>query len=211
MEHLKAVVVGDGTVGKTSMLISYTDNRFPEDHVPTIFDNYSANVMVNTGLVVNLNLWDTAGQEDYDNLRPLSYPSSDVFLLCFSLISQTSLKNALSKWAPELRAYDARNGCNTPIVLIGTKCDIRNDPLLHPKGEQSGMENASTSQIVTYAEGLAASQKLGCASYVECSALTQDGLKLAFDAAIASALRKKQMERGVDEKDKKCNAACTIM
>ena len=171
--------------------------------------------MVDSGTVVTLNLWDTAGQEDYDGLRPLSYPYSDVFILCFSLISQTSFANALSKWAPELRAYDKRNGTDTPIILVGTKSDIRNDPLLHPKGakygHQSGMVNSSTSAVVSYADGLAASQKLGCAAYVECSALTQDGLKLVFDAAINSALRKKAMERQTDKKDSKCQTACTIM
>ena len=89
-------IVGDGAVGKTCLLISYTTNKFPSEYVPTVFDNYAVTVMIG-GEPYNLGLFDTAGQEDYDRLRPLSYPQTDVFLVCFSVINPASYENVKEK------------------------------------------------------------------------------------------------------------------
>ena len=82
------------------LLMAYTTNAFPGEYIPTVFDNYSANVVVD-GKTIQLGLWDTAGQEDYDRLRPLSYPQTDVFLVCYSIISKASYENVKTKWIPE--------------------------------------------------------------------------------------------------------------
>jgi len=168
---LKCVVVGDGAVGKTSLLISYTRNAFPQDYIPTVFDNYTVDVL-SDGKPISLGLWDTAGQEDYDQLRPLSYPMTDVFLVCFSVISETSFQNVTNKWIPELRHYEP----NTPMILCGLKTDLRDD---------------GGRKIVSVASAKALAKEVGI-RYTECSALTQVGLKAVFDEVVRLGLRPKR-------------------
>ncbi len=110
----KFVVVGDGGCGKTCLLISYSQGYFPEvilrsispgvmlnslqKYVPTVFENYITHTMYGpTGQTVELALWDTAGQEEYDRLRPLSYPETDLLFVCFAIDCPNSLENVMDK------------------------------------------------------------------------------------------------------------------
>jgi len=176
LSDVKCVVVGDGAVGKTCLLISYTSNTFPGEYIPTVFDNYSANVRVD-GTVVHLGLWDTAGQDDYDRLRPLSYPQTNVFLVCFSVISRSSFDHVASKWKPEL----AHHVPLAPIVLVGCKADLRADANIIRRFGADGM------QMITPVEAEEMRRRIGAVAYMECSALTQQGLKAVFDKAMRIA------------------------
>lgn len=172
MKTIKCVVVGDGAVGKTCLLTSFTTNTFSSEYVPTVFDNYAVRVM--TGREpYTLGLFDTAGEEDYDRLRPLSYPQTDVFLVCFSVVSPSSFENVKEKWVPEITYHCPK----TPFLLVGTRIDLRDEKLAKNKQKPITPETA---------EKLA--RDLKAVKYVECSALTQKGLKNVFDEAILAAL-----------------------
>lgn len=185
----KLVIVGDGACGKTCLLIVFSKGTFPEVYVPTVFENYVAEVEVD-GRKVELTLWDTAGQEDYDRLRPLSYPDSNVILICYSIDSPDSLDNVLEKWISEVLHF-----CQgVPIILVGCKADLRNDHATTENLRQQQQQPVSTT------EGQAVAQKIGAADYLECSARTGQGVREVFEAATRASLKTKNKK----EKKKKC-------
>ncbi|OXB57406.1 hypothetical protein ASZ78_010121, partial [Callipepla squamata] len=94
--EIKAVVVGDGGCGKTSLLMVFARGDFPKVYVPTVFEKYTASFRI-SGKPAKIHLWDTAGQEDYDRLRPLSYSDTNVVLICFDVTSRSSYDNILTK------------------------------------------------------------------------------------------------------------------
>jgi cell division control protein 42 len=170
-------VVGDGAVGKTCLLISYTTNKFPSEYVPTVFDNYAVTVMIGDE-PYTLGLFDTAGQEDYDRLRPLSYPQTDVFLVCFSVTSPASFENVREKWFPEVHHHCP----GVPCLIVGTQTDLRDDAGVRDKLARQKMSP------IRKEDGDRMAKELGAVKYVECSALTQYKLKDVFDEAIVAAL-----------------------
>jgi len=177
MQTIKCVVVGDGAVGKTCLLISYTTNKFPSEYVPTVFDNYAVTVMIG-GEPYTLGLFDTAGQEDYDRLRPLSYPQTDVFLVCYSVVSPSSFENVKEKWVPEISHHCQK----TPFLLVGTQIDLRDDAATIEKLQKNKQ------RPLTQEAGEKLQKDLRAVKYVECSALTQVGLKDVFDEALLVGL-----------------------
>jgi cell division control protein 42 len=118
-----------------------------------------------------LGLFDTAGQEDYDRLRPLSYPQTDVFLVCFSVTSPASFENVREKWFPEVHHHCP----GVPCLIVGTQVDLREDTSVKDKLAKQRMAP------VKREDGERMARELGAVKYVECSALTQYKLKDVFD------------------------------
>ncbi|KAK2945926.1 putative Cell division control protein 42 like protein [Blattamonas nauphoetae] len=193
-QEAKVSVIGDGAVGKTCLILSYTQNSFSDTSVSTVFDNYES-LQVVDGKKVKLQLWDTAGQEDYDRLRSLSFSETDVFLLLFSIINEQSFKNIESRYFPDICTYTH----DTPVVLVGTKSDYRANP---PDG----------TTLVSKEQAEELVERLKLYKYVECSAKTKENLSDVFDtvakAALERALTKRRSGRGSDDDG---NSNCEVM
>ena len=87
MRPVKCSIVGDGGCGKTAICIGYCHDAFFDEYVPTVFDNFAKNLVVD-GINVNLALCDTPGQAEYEKFRPECYPNTDVFLIVFSTVDR---------------------------------------------------------------------------------------------------------------------------
>ncbi|KAK3585968.1 hypothetical protein CHS0354_038513 [Potamilus streckersoni] len=182
----KLVIVGDGASGKTSLLIKFGKDQFLDVYVPTVFETYVTDIEV-VGKQVELALWDTAGQEDYDRLRPLSYPDTDVILICFSVDNPDSLTNALDRWSPEVKHF-----ChNVPIVLVGTKTDLRENDVVKAELAKQNLKTIKTEDAKVM------SKRMHASAYVECSAKTGEGVREVFETAAKLALKNKKRKKRI--------------
>ena len=155
-------------MGKTCLLSVYTANVFPQNYVPTVFDNCVTQITVQ-GRKLNIGLWDTAGQDDYDRLRPLAYPGTDLFLICYAVDNLSTFVNIKCKWYPEVVHYAP----GVPVILVGCKTDLR--------GQNPGV-------MVTIDQGDSLKQEIHAASHVECSAKAMIDVKATLDGAIGAVL-----------------------
>lgn len=162
------------------------------------------------GKSVQLALWDTAGQEDYERLRPLAYSQAHVILIAFSTSSPDSLHNITTKWyehtsSTPLNPYNPRANLmlphrhpevlercpNVPIILVGLKKDLRDDPVA-----QEEMRKRSE-KFLTPEEGEEVRKRIGAKKYLECSSLTGEGVDDVFEAATRQSLLSGELrERG---------------
>ncbi|CAL1698662.1 unnamed protein product [Somion occarium] len=183
----KLVIVGDGACGKTSLLCSFALGEFPKEYQPTIFENYVAEIRLD-GKPVQLALWDTAGQEEYERLRPMSYSKSHVILIAFAIDTPDSLDNVTVKWIEEVRSIC---GPQIPVILVGCKSDLR-PPNYSPPSSSSDASSQpgqpGQGQFVTRAQAERVAQLIGARAYKECSALKIEGVDDVFEAATRASM-----------------------
>ncbi|KAJ1819075.1 GTP-binding protein Rho1, partial [Coemansia sp. RSA 2599] len=195
----KAVIIGDGGCGKTCLLHVYREGSFPpnDQYIPTIFEECVKDVVVNDRLV-ELALWDTAGQEDYDNVRYPCYNGAHVVIICFSVDSPDSLENVQEKWIGEVLEYAP----GVPTLLVGLKEDLRRDNGIIQQLMKDGQ--APT----TREKALGVARDIGAHMYLECSAKENRGVSEVFDIALRSTLKlpKPQYPYGSDGA-----VCCTIL
>ncbi|KAJ3115846.1 hypothetical protein HDU96_011034 [Phlyctochytrium bullatum] len=158
----KLVVVGDGGCGKTALLTVFATGVFPQTYIPTVFETVNKTFTVD-GRTIEFGLWDTAGQEEFERLRPLSYSESHIIFICFDVTRRESLENIAEKWYPEVNQY-----CHgVPIVVVGCKMDMR----------------AQVPNSVSVDEGRSAATRIGAKHYAECSARDNMGVQEVFAQA----------------------------
>jgi len=184
---IKCGIVGDGTVGKTTLLVSYTARAFMDDYVPTLFDNFSAIEEVD-GQCINMILWDTAGQEDYAALRQRMYQNTDIFILCFSTVHMDSFDNLKHKWIIELK----EKAPETPFILVGTKTDLR---------DKCEKENDKSVEIISAKKGQRRAKELKAQSYVECTSKDSQSVNNVFIEAIRVILDRERKQKMKNQKN----------
>jgi Rho family protein len=202
----KIVILGDGACGKTSVLNVFTRGYFPQVYEPTVFENYVHDIFID-GQAVQLLLWDTAGQEEFDRLRLLLYLDTHCIMLCFAIDLPDSLENVQTKWASEI----AEHCDGVKLVLVALKCDLRSDEeegaAAHEE-DYGGNPYLARKRLISYDEGLAVAKKVGALRYLECLAKKNRGVNEAFLEAARCALHARAMGANDNEPEKKL---CVVM
>lgn len=176
-ENIKCIVVGDGTIGKTTFINKFCSGKFTDDYIPTIIDSYRKGIMDNNGNTINLSFIDMAGQDDFKELRQQNYNDDiDIILVAFAINNRKSFDHVKNNWLSEVK-YNIYTA-DLPIIIIGTKSDVRKDTLNCFISKESG-------------ESLAKSIN---APYMECSSLTGIGIKEIINKITEIVLKRRANE-----------------
>ena len=198
-DDVKIVVVGDGAVGKTGLITTFGENRFPNEYEPTVNDTYEVKINYEDCGEVTLKLWDTAGQDEFKSVRPIAYNGANAFVVCFDLSQKDTLGNAVDKWRKELGNLGPRQ---CPKILVGCKKDLRDEKL-----------SSKPDECVTSEYGQEMCDKYKFFAYVETSAKLFENTSAPFQEAVKAAkeMDKVAQSAGGDGGGEKGGCPCTIM
>ncbi|KAG5326727.1 RALA protein, partial [Acromyrmex charruanus] len=185
----KVIMVGSGGVGKSALTLQFMYDEFVEDYEPTKADSYRKKVVLD-GEEVQIDILDTAGQEDYAAIRDNYFRSGEGFLCVFSITEDDSFQATQEFRSQILRV---KNDENIPFLLVGNKSDLQEK------------------RKVSLAEAQARSQQWGV-PYVETSAKTKENVdKVFFDLMRAIAARKAQENQGDGSERNKETKCCILL
>jgi Ras-related protein Rab-8A len=162
----KAIVIGDSSVGKSSLLYRYTEQDWNPHYIATIGVDFKVMTFERNNRIIKMQLWDTAGQDRFRTIVHTYYRGAHAVMLIFALDDRASFEN-LSEWMADVQRFGS-NG--VPVVLIGNKADTPADQIVVADEE---------------AEALAA--RLG-GVYMKTSARLNQGVDEAFTAALEKCL-----------------------
>jgi Ras-related protein Rab-2A len=156
----KVCILGDGSVGKTSLVLQYCERKFSESYIMTIGSNFAVKMVPfpQKNLVVRLQLWDLAGQTHFSFVRPTFYRGSSGALFVYDITKRETFNN-LTQWIAEARQYIKK----IPIAIVGNKVDLIDE------------------RVVSKREGEAFAEKMGALAFFETSAKTSENLDTLFN------------------------------
>lgn len=170
--QFKIVIVGDSGCGKTSLFNSYIRGSFPREYEPTIFENHRSFVQRENGDIISADLWDTAGQEEYERLRRLSYQDADLVIIAYNINSSDSLSNIPDVWAIETLTYSP----GSLILLVGLKSDMEWN--------------------VNPLEAERVAREIGAIGHIQCSSLMGDNINGVFDCVFNAVYNRAKIISG---------------
>uniref|UniRef100_A0A8C8STY4 Rho-related GTP-binding protein RhoH n=1 Tax=Pelusios castaneus TaxID=367368 RepID=A0A8C8STY4_9SAUR len=177
LNSIKCVLVGDAAVGKTSLLVRFTSETFPDAYKPTVYENTGVDVFMD-GVQISLGLWDTAGSDAFKGIRPISYQQADVVLMCYSVANHNSFLNLRNKWIGEIRSHLPR----IPVLVVATQTDQR----------ETGPHHLS---CISSVDGKRLAREVRAKGYLECSALSNRGVQQVFEYAVRTAVNQARKQK----------------
>ncbi|KAL3873241.1 hypothetical protein ACJMK2_036381 [Sinanodonta woodiana] len=189
--HLKqsiviCTLVGDGMVGKTSLARILMKKMLPEKYVATVFDNFTGSQWV-AGDKHTVSMFDTTGQQEYEELRAFTYKESVVIVVCYSVVDRESFFSVREYWLPEIQKHIGGEN-KKPIILVATQTDLRNK------------NGCDIDKPVSTSEGEQLAKDIGAEEFIECSVVNKEGVSEVLENAIICVIRQRKRKLNIFKK-----------